>query len=156
MKRYPACGALCAALLLLVAGAAWAADRTATSDGMPVILASLPVSNVTILDDQAAAAIRGQGDVPLYVLVKILGFNALDYGGVNWTWNLLGYRYGYWGGPGWSSAGDDFVDDMDELFMMHDKAYTPSATNADKRAADIVLLEGLAKGLRPLKSPRAR
>jgi len=142
-------------LLLLVAGTAWAADRPASSDDTPAILASLDSGNVTILNDHAAAAIRGQGS-PLYVLVKILGINALDFGGTQWTWNPLGYRYGYWGGPGWSNGGDslDSLDasyvsslpvadgngGMDALFRAHDVAY---ASGANKLAADSLLLNGL-------------
>jgi hypothetical protein len=120
MKRYQVCGALCAALLL-VAGAAWAADQPVSPDGTPAILASLGTGNVTVLDDHTAATVRGQG-TPQYVLVKVLGLNALDYGGVAWTWNPLGYRYGCWGGPGWSGCGDgsDPVDSMDTLFQSHD------------------------------------
>jgi len=150
MKRYQACGALYMTVLFFVAGTAWAADRPASPDGTPAILASLNADNVTILDDQAAMAIRGQNSVVQYkyVLVKILGINALDGGpGVQWTWNPLGYRYGAWGGPGWSNGGVDPLtataapaDAMDALFETHDSAY---AGGSDKLAADKTLLGGL-------------
>ena len=80
------------------------------------------------------------------MLVKILGVNALDYGpGIQWTWNPLGYRYGAFGGPGWSNPGVDPADGsagMDALFLAHDEAYD-GATNAEKLVADQALIAGL-------------
>jgi len=128
----------------LITSSAWAADSQAAKE-VPAILANLDSEQVIILDDQAAAAIRGQESQYQYVLVKILGINALDWGpGVNWTWNPLGYRYGAFGGPGWSNSDCNPADDMDGLFKTHDEAY--SGPNADKLAADVKLLAGL-KGL---------
>ncbi len=78
--------ALCTIALLLITGAAWAADPPASSGTTPAILACLDSGDISVLDAQAAMAIRGQEYK--YVLVKILGLNALDGGaGVQWTWN---------------------------------------------------------------------
>jgi hypothetical protein len=127
MKRYQSCGSVLAALVFLFGAPAWAADAPATSD-TPPILASIDAGSITILDDNAAAAIRGQGSEYRYVLVKVLGLNALDFGpGLEWTWNPFGYRYGAWGGPGWTNGGRtdilvDPADPMDGLFKNHDLA----------------------------------
>jgi hypothetical protein len=122
MKRYKFCASLLTALAFLLAAGAWAADRTAVGEGTPAILASLDNGKVTILDDQATMAIRGQAYQ--YVLVRTV-LNPLDFGpGLNWTNNLLGYRYGAWGGPGWTNGGgvgsNTPADAMDALFMQHD------------------------------------
>jgi hypothetical protein len=139
MKKHRICGILF--VMLLLSNAAWAAEKPALSDNVPDILASLDPGSATILDDQAAKAIRGQGYQ--YVLVKILGINALDFGpGVQWSWNPLGFRYGAWGGPGWTNGGDP-ADAMDALFMAHDNAYS---AGFDKLAADQLLVSKL-KGL---------
>jgi hypothetical protein len=145
IKRYQFCWALCIPLLLLAAGTAWAADQPALPEGTPAILASLNPDNVTVLDDQAAMAIRGQDAQYKYVLVRILGLNTFDFGGTQWTWNPLGYRYGAWGGPGWSNGGltsglADPADALDTLFMSHDLAYAGSGSKLD---ADKGLLAGL-------------
>jgi hypothetical protein len=143
MKRHQAFWALCGTMLFLVAGTAWAADRPALSDNAPAILASLGPDGVVILDDQEAMAIRGQGGTYAYVLVKILGLNAMDFGpGVQWTWNPLGYRYGAFGGAGWSNTGSDPADAMDVLFRTHDAAYESPDFNL-RLAADAALLAGL-------------
>src|SRR4030095_1906536 len=47
---------------------AWAADPPPAPDKMPAILASLDAGKVTVLDDKAAGAIRGQAYQ--YVLVR--------------------------------------------------------------------------------------
>jgi hypothetical protein len=123
MKRQKFCAVLLTALAFLLAAGAWAADRTAVAEGTPAILASLDNGNVTILDDQAAMAIRGQAYK--YVLVRTV-LNPLDLGpGLNWTNNLLGYRYGAWGGPGWTDGGvpgsnTPAADPMDAFFQQHD------------------------------------
>ncbi|MDM7997713.1 MAG: hypothetical protein QUT30_18730 [Acidobacteriota bacterium] len=133
--------ALCTIALLLITGAAWAADPPASSGTTPAILACLDSGDISVLDDQAAMAIRGQEYK--YVLVKILGLNALDGGaGVQWTWNPAGYRYGAFGGLDWSNTGADAADKMDALFMLHDLAYADPT--ADKIAADKALIAGLA------------
>jgi hypothetical protein len=107
------------ALAFLLAAAAWADDRPAISEGTPAILASLDTGNIVILDDQASLAIRGQAYQ--YVLVRTV-LNLFDFGpGLNWTLNPFGYRYGAWGGPGWT--GDNFeifADAMDAHFRDHD------------------------------------
>ena len=94
-------------LLILIGTTASAADAAgAKPDNTPAILASLDARDATPLDDRAAGAIRGQGSEYRYVLVKILGLNSLDFGaGLEWTWNPFGYRYGAWGGPGWTNGG---------------------------------------------------
>jgi len=56
------------ALLLLASGTAWAGGQPASSNDTPAILAALDAGSATILDDQAAKAIRGQQS-PIYVLV---------------------------------------------------------------------------------------
>jgi len=126
--------------LFLITGAAWAVDPPAVSGNTPAILASLDSGDIRVLDDQAAMAIRGQEYK--YVLVKILGLNALDGGaGIQWTWNPAGYRYGAFGGLGWSNAGTAAADAMDTLFMLHDLAYADPT--ADKILADKALVAGL-------------
>jgi hypothetical protein len=134
---------LCSTLLLLVAGPVWAADQTSSTNDLPAILSSLDAGNAEILDDQTAAIVRGGADFSyLYVLVKIFGVNTFDWGpGVQWTWNPLGFRYGAYGGPGWSNFSEDPADDMDALFMMHDTAYASSG--ADLLEADKTLFYGL-------------
>jgi len=123
MKRYKSCASLLTALTFLLAAGAWAADRPATEKPMPAILASLDTGKITILDDQDSLAIRGQAYQ--YVLVRTL-LNPFDFGpGLNWTGNLYGYRYGAWGGPGWTDGGgigsNTPADAMDEFFRLHDQ-----------------------------------
>lgn len=137
-------------LVLLISGTAYAANHSNDPGNTPAILASLDQSGVTTLDDTAIAGIRGQA-YPQYVLVKVLGLNTFDFGpGVHWTWNPLGYRYGFWGGPNWTNGGDTSgtaptADSMDALFMTHDQVYAnPASTAGDKLTADNVLLAGLA------------
>lgn len=125
MKKHRICGAFWVMLVLMCAAAAWAGEQPASTDRTPAILASLDSGSAIILDDQSAMAVRGKdGAQYKYVLVKILGVNALDYGsgGFSWTWNPLGFRYGAWGGPGWTNGGTP-ADKMDEFFMAHDIAY---------------------------------
>jgi hypothetical protein len=141
MKSQKPFYALCLMALFLVSATAWAADQSAAPEGTPAILASLNAGNVTILDDQAAMAIRGQAYK--YVLVKIFGLNALDGGaGIQWTWNPLNYRYGAFGGLDWSNTGTAPADLMDGFFMAHDEAYANSLIN--KIDADKALIAGLA------------
>jgi hypothetical protein len=142
MKRHSLFGFLCLTLVLVVAAAAWAADQsTALTEDTPAILAALDAGSVTTLDDQTAMAIRGQNGPYEYVLVKILGVNALDYGpGIQWTCNPLGYRYGAFGGPGWSNPGVDPVDPMDKLFAEHDYAYDHGL---NRPMAVLLLIAGL-------------
>jgi|WetSurMetagenome_2_1015567.scaffolds.fasta_scaffold107818_2 hypothetical protein len=119
--KYQICCVSCV-LLLFTAGGAWPAGQPASSNDTPAILAALDAGSATILDDQAASAVRGQEYK--YVLVKILGLNTLDFGpGVQWTWNPLGYRYGAWGGLGWTNNGSP-ADAMDDLFKQHDNGAT--------------------------------
>jgi hypothetical protein len=126
MKRYESAASLIATFVFLFGASASAADESAASAETPAILASLDARHVTVLDAGAAAAIRGQGSEYRYVLVKVLGLNALDFGpGLEWTWNPFGYRYGAWGGPGWTNGGRtdvlvDPADAMDALFKNHD------------------------------------
>lgn len=132
--------AVCALVLLCIPGSAWSKDPPASSGNTPAILASLDSGDIRVLDDQAAMAIRGQEYK--YVLVKILGLNALDGGaGIQWTWNPADYRYGAFGGLDWSNMGSDAADAMDTLFWKHDLAYADPT--ADKIAADKDLIAGL-------------
>ena len=137
---------------------AQALDRPDTSGGAQAILASLDQTHVTALNDEVdAGRVRGGDGVNFstaYVLVKILGINTWDYGsGVDWTWNPLGYRYGYWGGPGWTNGGARYsdagtaptADTMDAFFMAHDNVYNNDAGNpAALLAADLTLFEDLS------------
>jgi hypothetical protein len=131
MARYRSHGSLFVAwafsvLVLLPGVEASAADGAETAAGTPAILAALEASHVTVLDDSDAMTVRGQGSHYRYVLVRILGLNTFDFApGLDWTWNPFGYRYGAWGGPGWSNGGmpgDTVVpaDAMDALFRGHD------------------------------------
>jgi hypothetical protein len=149
MKKHWVCGASCGVLVLICAVAALAGDHPIATDRTPAILASLDSGGATILDDQSAGTIRGQGFEYKYVLVKILGVNALDGGvGVQWTWNPLGFRYGAWGGPGWTNGGlpgpyvPQYADEMDALFMAHDIAYDTGSKT--KLEADQELVAGLS------------
>jgi len=139
MTRFQRCGSLLvasgfSALVCLAAVDASAADRAEAAD-TPAILAALDAGDVTILDDPAAMTVRGQGSNYRYVLVRILGLNTFDFGpGLDWTWNPFGYRYGAWGGPGWTNGGQALdlgivtpADAMDELFMAHDQGYLSDA-----------------------------
>jgi hypothetical protein len=131
MKRYQSVGALFvasafSALGLLAGSEASAADRPEKTAQLPAILASLDAREVTVLDDRAAQAVRGQGSEYRYVLVRILGLNTFDIApALEWTWDPFGYRYGAWGGPGWTNGGTpgDSVlpaDAMDGYFRLHD------------------------------------
>lgn len=108
-------------MLLLIPGALWAGNQIGVSPDTPAILVSLGQSYAIPLDEATTAAVRGQAQ---YVLVKVFGLNMFDFGDstVKWTWNPLGYRYGNWGGPGWSGNPDpSTVDTMDFYFMNHDQ-----------------------------------
>jgi len=133
MKIFKSCALLLVALAFLLVAPAWAAER-ATSEGTPAILASLGAGNVKVLDDQAAKAIRGQNYQ--YVLVRTV-LNPLDFSlspKVQWTSNILGYRYGAWGGPGWTHGGftgdSTPADLMDLLFKIHDNSALDNVANA--------------------------
>jgi len=102
---------------------AFAADPPPAPKKMPAILASLDAGKVTVLDDKAAGAVRGQAYQ--YVLVRTV-LNALDFApGIQWSLNPFAYRYGAWGGPGWTNGGDIGsnapADLMDALFRGHDQ-----------------------------------
>ena len=115
------------AFALLLGTDASAADRPAAAPDTPAILASLDTRDVKVLDDSAANAVRGQGSEYRYVLVRILGLNTFDFAsGIEWSWNPFAYRYGAWGGPGWTNGGKPLTDlvapadAMDTLFKGHD------------------------------------
>jgi hypothetical protein len=157
MKKHRICGAFGVMLALIFAAAALAGEQPASTGRTPAILASLDSGSATILDDQSAGAIRGQEDPQYkYVLVKILGVNALDGGyGVQWTWDPLGFRYGAWGGPGWTNGGQTTgdapaADLMDGFFKQHDEDY---ASNLDKLVADKKLIAGLLSLPNDSRSP---
>jgi len=104
-----------------------AAGKPDAPPSAPAILASLNARDVTVLDDSAAKAVRGQGSEYRYVLVRILGLNTFDFApALEWSWNPLDYRYGAWGGPGWTNGGQPLTDlvapadTMDTLFKAHD------------------------------------
>ncbi len=146
-------------MLLLIPGALWAVNQPGVSQDTPAILVSLGQANAIPLDDAAAAAVRGQAGTD-YELVKVIGLNMLDFGSgqygkdVKWTWNPLGYRYGYWGGPGWSGSGTEYADAMDNFFRTHDLVYAdPTKSTADKFAADNGLLNALQSLLPTTKVP---
>jgi hypothetical protein len=155
MKKHKFFFGLGMIFLLLISGTTWAADQPDLSQGIPAILASLDKNGVVILDDSAAAAIRGQAETK-YVLVKILGVNTFDGGmGVKWTGNPLYYRYGYWGGPGWGAGVENpsnavalgfptIADTMDGWFQAHDLFYLANSTNEARLLADKGLLSGLS------------
>jgi hypothetical protein len=131
MESHKSCALLLIMLAVVLVAPAWAADGSATSEGTPAILASLDAGNVKVLDDQAAKAIRGQDYQ--YVLVRTL-LNPLDFSllpAVQWTGNILGYRYGAWGGPGWTNGGgtggNTPADAMDALFRAHDSTLDNAA-----------------------------
>jgi hypothetical protein len=132
-------------MLLLIPGALWAGNQSNVSQETPAILVSLGQANAIPLDDGAAAAVRGQAQ---YVLVKVFGLNMFDYGDstVKWTWNPLGYRYGDWGGPGFSGTYPNYTDTMDSYFMAHDRgsANTGVLSGLSNDAALLVLLKSLA------------
>ena len=124
MKSYKVFASLLITFAFLSVVQAWAADPPPAPEKMPAILASLDAGKVTVLDDKAAGAIRGQAYQ--YVLVRTV-LNAFDFApGIQWTLNPLAYRYGAWGGPGWTNGGDIGVDThptadrMDDLFKLHD------------------------------------
>ena len=103
---------------------AWAADPPPVPEKLPAILASLDAGKVTVLDDKAAQAIRGQAYQ--YVLVRTV-LNAFDFApDIQWSPNPFAYRYGAWGGPGWTNGGgigpNTPADLMDTLFMLHDQS----------------------------------
>lgn len=115
------------AFTFLIATDARAADKPAAAAETPAILASLDARDVKVLDDSAAKAVRGQAGEYRYVLVKILGLNTFDFApSIEWSLNPFAYRYGAWGGPGWTNGGQplsnliDPADAMDALFMLHD------------------------------------
>ena len=100
-----------------------AADPPPAPEKLPAILASLDAGKVTVLDNKTAGAIRGQAYQ--YVLVRTV-LNAFDFApGIQWSLNPLAYRYGAWGGPGWTNGGgfgsSAPADAMDDLFMQHDQ-----------------------------------
>jgi hypothetical protein len=105
----------------------WAADKPAAAAEAPAILAALDAPDVKVLDDEAANAVRGQAGEYRYVLVRILGLNTFDFApGIDWSLNPFAYRYGAWGGPGWTNGGQPPTtpiapaDLMDTLFKGHD------------------------------------
>jgi hypothetical protein len=93
--------------------------------------------------------------------------------GVEWTSNPWGYRYGRWGGggepwaggaPGWSNGkeqasvatGSAGIDEMDELFKTHDRAYAQAAMKLDQ-AKDLrkqALKQSVKEAKKTLKDAR--
>jgi hypothetical protein len=117
VKRYKFFASLLITFASLPVVQAWAADPSPAPEKMPAILASLDAGKVTVLDDKAAAAIRGQAYQ--YVLVKTF-LNPFDFApDIAWTLNPLDFRYGAWGGLNWTAGGPP-ADNMDTLFMFHD------------------------------------
>ena len=137
MKTYRVFASLLITFALLSVPA-WAADPPPAAEKMPAILASLDAGKITVLDDKAAGAVRGQAYQ--YVLVRTV-LNAFDFApNIQWSPNPLAYRYGAWGGPGWTNGGgfgsSTPADQMDALFKLHDLT---QLSDADL----IVALQGL-------------
>jgi hypothetical protein len=149
-------------VLLLISGPAWAetqcglsATQCDLSEDTPAILAYLDKAGTAGLDDSAISVVRGQGNTK-YVLVKMQGVNGYDGGtGVQWTSDPQGYRYGYWGGAGWSNGQENptttaalalgaYADTMDLYFKTHDLVYFYKSGNAERQTADKALLIGLS------------
>lgn len=132
MTRHRSCSSLLVALgfstfVLLTGTDARAADKGGAATETPAILASLDARDVKVLDDGAAKAVRGQAGEYRYVLVRILGLNTFDFAAsIEWSLNPFDYRYGAWGGPGWTNGGQPLsnliapADAMDALFKGHD------------------------------------
>jgi hypothetical protein len=107
---------------------------------------------------------------PKYVAVRLPGLNQGDsFAGANalsgqWTWNPFSFRYGYWGGFGWTDSRDLSTNDwngqvtaptvnaMDGHFRAHDQTYqwahatfwwNSNLENAAKTGADLAHLAGL-------------
>lgn len=123
MKKYKVFASLLITFVFLSAVQAWAADPPPAPEKMPAILASLDTGKVTVLDDKTAASVRGQAYQ--YVLVRTV-LNAFDFApDIQWTLNPLAYRYGAWGGLGWTDGGgigsSTPADTMDTLFQLHDQ-----------------------------------
>ena len=133
MTRHQPCASLVVALgfaafACLAGTEAAAADKPAAPTGTPAILAALDTRDVTVLDDGAAIAVRGQGSEYRYVLVRILGLNTFDFApGIEWTLNPFFYRYGAFGGAFWTNGGQPLAnpvapaDAMDTFFKGHDE-----------------------------------
>jgi hypothetical protein len=128
MRRYQSsCAWLVAAMVFLFGTDALVAGEPDKPVELPAILTSLESRGVTILDDESAKTIRGQGSEYRYVLVRILGVNTFDFApGLEFTGNLFAWRYGAFGGAFWTNGGrTDIVvspaDLMDEHFMSHDQ-----------------------------------
>ena len=124
MKTYKVFASLLITFAFLSVVQAWAADPPPTPEKLPAILASLDAGKVTVLDDKAARAIRGQAYQ--YVLVRTV-LNAFDFApDIQWSLNPFAYRYGAWGGPGWTNGGgigsNTPADLMDNFFMLHDQS----------------------------------
>lgn len=81
---------------------------------------------------------------PTYCLLKTRSsWSFVGKGSGCWTMKSNSWRYGNWGGRGYSDGSRDgqVVDSMDALFREHDRAYTAAAGSAAKeRLADGWLL----------------
>lgn len=161
----------------------------------PAILSMLAEQDVKVIDDAASAEVRGEATKYVYAsLVQINGtsgykFMTKDGGtasvGVTGSNPLKApyqWRYGYWGGSGWSNGtevGDNWfinfttanlnalvsslttVDAMDNYFRQHDISYAQAALLTDKKkkssataAADKLLLSQLKNNLYNSTDPK--
>lgn len=114
-----------ATLFLFISGTAWAENQANVAEGTPAILASLDTTGFVTLDDTAIKEIRGEA---LYVMGKISLLNGLDFSPnpqVGWAIGIANiakkWKYGNWGGPGWSGTDGNPVDLMDYYFRQHDE-----------------------------------
>ena len=134
--------------LLAVTCVSRAAELKNKNTETPAILASLEATSVSVLDDQSAAEVRGEAK---YVMTKLPGINLFDVfvgSGASWHANPLAWRYGNWGGKGYSNGTDGGsawgkvapVDTMDGFFRTHDQNY---ALGQWHYTADQTLLKGL-------------
>lgn len=154
-------------------GIAFADERLATAADEPMIMASLS-EGVQVLDDNGASAVRGEAvtaRATKYVMSSVMTLSAVSRkaadsgfkdtfvgGGTgSWTFSPLSWRYGYWGGSGWTAGFESpktydrygvYVDSMDLLFRTHDNAYDDTKGFIDQKAiatADSNLKAGLGK-----------
>jgi hypothetical protein len=151
---------VCVVALAALASQSMASESVKGTGDSPAILANLDIVSVSPLTDSQMAQIHGQATpVTKYVMVQIKLLNKADIVPGNTTSTPSGYRYGYWGGPGWTAGGTNNLtftgtaDSMDGLFRTHDLAYAaadklkPVPRLAKKIIADSKLWQDLVKNV---------